>query len=77
MEPEGGEVERPADHDRGHAGAAFRPGDRHPVHDRVDHAGTRGDRLGHLRGRDVLALPAEGVADTVDEVEVALLVLPH
>src|SRR5262249_24853366 len=33
--------------------------------------------LRHLGGRHVLALPAEGVADAVDEVEEALLVLAH
>src|SRR5262249_21495294 len=33
--------------------------------------------LGHLVGGDVLALPAEGVADPVDEIEVAVGVDAH
>jgi hypothetical protein len=33
--------------------------------------------LRHLGGSHVLALPAKGVADAVDEVEEALLVLAH
>ena len=47
----------------------------HAVHvDQLD-AGAVGERVGHLLGRHVLALPAEGVADAVDEVEVAVLVV--
>jgi hypothetical protein len=34
---------------------------------------ARGDDLGHLGRGDVLALPAERVADPVHEVDVALL----
>src|SRR5439155_1729966 len=71
------QVEVVADHDGRHAGAAFRAGNRHPVNDRIDHAGARGDRLGNLRGRYILALPAEGVTDAIDEVEIALLIPSH
>src|SRR2546427_537050 len=77
MLTEGAEVEVFADDNGGHSDAAFRARDRHPVNDRVDHAGTGSDRLGHLGGRHILSLPPEGVADPVDEVEVALLVLSH
>src|SRR5581483_8986012 len=40
-------------------------------------AGAARDRLGNLGRRDVFALPAEGVADAVDEVEEAARVLAH
>ena len=33
-------------------------------------------RLRHLRGRDILALPAERIADPVDEIEISVRV-PH
>src|SRR5205823_4313384 len=36
-----------------------------------------GDRLLDFGGGDVLPLPAEGVADAVDKIEIAVLVLPH
>ena len=39
--------------------------------------GTTPKRFGHFAGRDVLALPAEGVADAIDEIEIAQLVAPH
>src|SRR6202008_4865098 len=35
------------------------------------------ERLGHFAGRDVLALPAERVADAVDEIEIAVGVAAH
>src|SRR5262245_5931579 len=35
------------------------------------------DRLGNLAGRHVFALPAERVADPVDEVEIAVAVSAH
>src|SRR4029453_13206654 len=40
-------------------------------------AAEAADRLLHLGGRDVLAFPAEGIADAVDEIEIAVLVLAH
>ena len=40
-------------------------------------AGHAAERLGHFAGGDILALPAEGVADAVDEIEIAMLVAPH
>ena len=49
-----------------------RPGTRDAVDVGVADAGERVDRLGHLGGRDVLALPAEGVADAIDEIEIAV-----
>ena len=37
----------------------------------------RANRLRHLRGGDILALPTEGVADPVDEIVKALFVFAH
>src|SRR3954454_8428981 len=64
-------------HDRAHAGAAVGAGDADAVGGGVDHAGEIAHGVVDLRSRDVLALPAKGVADAVDEVEEALLVEPH
>ena len=38
------------------------------------HAGERGKGFGDFGGRDILALPAIGVADTVDEIIIAACV---
>ncbi len=65
------------DHQSRHPGAAFVAGNRDAVDDGFFDALERRDRLGDLRGRDVLALPAKGVADPVDEVEIAAAVAPH
>src|SRR6516225_7327609 len=62
---------------RRHAGTALGPGHAHPVYGGVRHSGTCGDHLRDLGGGHVLTLPAEGVADAIDEVEEALLVLAH
>src|ERR1700733_10927884 len=43
----------------------------------VEHALAFADRVVDFAGRDIFALPAEGVADAVDEMEKALLVQPH
>ena len=49
----------------------------HAVDVRFGDAGKCRDRRGDFRGRDVLALPAEGVADPVDEIEKAACVPAH
>src|SRR5258708_5795248 len=71
------DVELGPDHQAGHAGAAL--GAFHG--DAIDigflHAGTSLQVLGDLVGGDVLALPAVGVADPVDEIEVAVGVGLH
>src|SRR3954447_7406145 len=64
-------------HDRAHAGAAIGAGDVDAVGGGIDHAGEIAYGVVDLRGRDVLALPAKGVADAIDEVEEAFLVEPH
>src|SRR3954471_1210324 len=56
-------------HDRTHAGAAVGAGDAHAVGGGVDHAAEVAHGVIDFRSRDVLALPAKGVADAVDEVE--------
>src|SRR3954447_11687032 len=65
------------DHDRAHAGAAIGAGNADAVGGGVDDAGEIAHGVVDLRSRDVLALPAKGVGDAVDEVEEALLVEPH
>src|SRR2546422_173597 len=71
------EIEPVVGDERGHAGAAVGVWDGHAVDvDRLD-AGKGADRFRHLRSRDVLTLPAEGVADTVDEIEIAVRVPSH
>src|SRR5690606_25880795 len=51
-----------------------RTGHLHAIDVAHAHAREAADGLRNLLGRDVLTLPPEGVADPVDEVEVALLV---
>src|SRR2546426_1773626 len=75
--PQRGDVESRAHDDGGHPRAAVRPRDAHPIDDRVEDAGTRAQHLGDLGRRDVLALPAERVAEAIDEVEVAFVVPSH
>src|SRR5205809_5899938 len=63
--------------ERGHTGPAVGPGKGHAIDVGFPDGGEGADRLRDLRGRDVLALPAERVADTVDEIEVAVRVPSH
>src|SRR5262249_35062960 len=56
--------------DRRHAGAALVTRHLHAVDIGLMNAGECADRLGDFRGRDVLTLPAEGIADAVDEIEI-------
>src|SRR5581483_11446358 len=60
-----------------HAGAAFAALDLDAVDVGVENAREAVDRLGHFGGRDVLAFPAEGVANTIHEIEIAVLIAPH
>src|ERR1700760_1144254 len=43
----------------------------------IEHALACADRVIDLAGGDILALPAEGVADAVHEMEEALVIEPH
>src|SRR5206468_6525888 len=61
-----------------HACAAVGAGNGDPVGRGIENAGAAvPDRVVHLARRDVLALPAERVADPVDEMEVALFIAQH
>src|SRR6202011_3388595 len=71
------EIETLVRHQSRHAGAAVGAGDGDAVGRGVENAGAIPDRVVPLAGRDVLALPAEGVADPGDEMEVALLIAQH
>src|SRR5271165_7030863 len=72
-----GEIERAFADDGRHPGAAFGPRNRDSVDAGMQYAFESAELLRHLGGSHVLALPAKGVADAVDEVEEALLVLAH
>src|SRR5262249_39038039 len=63
--------------DGGQAGAACAAGNGHAVHARFDDSRKPRYRLGHLGRGHVLSLPTEGVADAVDEEEIAGVVLAH
>ena len=65
------------DAEQSHAGAALGAGDRDAIDHRLDDAGAGAERSATSSGRDILALPAEGVADAVDEIVEALRVEAH
>src|SRR5262245_53179021 len=71
------DIEIVAHHDGGHAGATVRACDLDAIGRGVEHAFARPDRVVHFAGRDILALPAEGITDTIDKMEKALVVEPH
>src|SRR6266702_2384835 len=71
------EIETSVHHQGRHAGAAIGPGHGNSIGRGVENAGAVPYCVVHFASRDVLALPAEGVADAVDEVHVALLVAQH
>uniref|UniRef100_A0A0N4ZJL1 LEPR-XLL domain-containing protein n=1 Tax=Parastrongyloides trichosuri TaxID=131310 RepID=A0A0N4ZJL1_PARTI len=77
VDGEGGGVELALHHQAGHARLAFLTGDGDAVGDDFLNAGGVMQALLDLGGRDVLALPAVGVAQTVHEVEIAVAVLTH
>src|SRR5690349_10292677 len=60
--------------DRRHAGASILAGKADAVDVRLGDAGSAAEHVADLLSRDVLALPAERVPGTVDEVVVALRV---
>src|SRR5262245_11985543 len=72
-----GEIERAFAYERRHAGAASGSWNRDSVDAGMQDAVECAELLRQLGGRDVLALPAKGVADAVDEIEEALLVPAH
>src|SRR5262249_50087824 len=58
------------EHDGRHPGAAVGTGDLHAVDVGLGDAGRPVQHVADLLRGDVLSLPAEGVADAIDEVEV-------
>src|SRR5690348_16762567 len=77
MRAQRAEVETRRRDERRHALLPFMAGNAHAIDIRILDTGKRGDRLRDFRRRDILALPAEGVADAVDEIEIAARVLAH
>src|SRR6201986_1507187 len=77
MVGEGSKVEACINHNGRHAGAAVGAGNLDTVSRSFHNARTTSHGLVHLRSRDVLSLPAKGVADPVDEMKKALLIEPH
>src|SRR5690606_2729722 len=63
--------------DRRHAGAAVELVDLDAIDDGLVDPRIARDHLRDFGRGDVFALPAEGVADTVDEIEIALRILAH
>ena len=66
-----------AEDDGSHADATISVGQLHPVHVGFLNAGAAAERISHLVGRHVLALPAERVANPVHEVNETVAVHPH
>ncbi len=62
---------------RSHTGAALGRGDGYAVDIRVLNSGECADRFRNLARGNILALPAEGIADAVDKIEITLLILAH
>src|SRR5713226_2579294 len=65
------------EHESSHAGAALCSRNGNPVDVGLGDGRKRGDRLRHFRGRHVLTLPAERVAEAVDEIKIAVRVPAH
>src|SRR5262245_7741020 len=77
MIAEGGEVEIALGDDRGHASAAIAPGHGDAVDIGLKRAVELTDNFLDFGGRHILTLPAEGVADAVNEIEIAVAILAH
>ena len=77
MAPQGRQLELRGNHDGRHACTPLGPRHADSVNHRIAHARAGGDDGGDLAGGDVLALPAEGVANAIDEIEKPLIVLAH
>src|SRR5580704_12441318 len=71
------EIEISVDHDRRHAGAAIGARHGHAIGRGVDDPWAIAKTIIDLAGCDVLALPAEGIAEAIDKIEETLLILPH
>src|ERR1700722_9631868 len=77
MLAEFGEIEAVIGDDRGHSGAAIGALDHDAIGRGIDNTRAIQNRLVHLGGGDILAFPAEGVAEAVDEMEKASFIAHH
>ncbi len=66
-----GQIQLAVDDQRSHAGPAVGARNCHTVNIGFLDSGKRTDRLGDFGSGDVLTLPAESVADAIDEIEKA------
>ena len=64
------------DHSR-HADAAFHAWNRDSIYIGVLHSGKAADGLGNFGCGNILTFSAEGIADAVDKIVIALVVFPH
>ena len=71
------EIKVAVDDERCHTGCALRSWHVYAVDDRVFYVREGHNRGSHFRGRHVLALPPECVADTIDEKEEATRISTH
>src|SRR5215813_2232954 len=71
------EIEIGIAHDRCHAGAALTARHLHAVDIGLLNPCKYANHLRNLGGRYVFALPAVGITDTVDKVEIAIAVTAH
>src|SRR5689334_14090084 len=75
--PECLEIQISVADEQGHAGSAFCTRNSNAVDARLSDPRKRADNLRHFERRNVFTLPAKGVADAIDEIEIALPVRPH
>ena len=77
MFSEGFAIEAVDHNDRRHAGAAVAARHGNTIGRGIENAGAIPDRIIDFAGCDILAFPAEGIADPIDEMEIALFVEHH
>src|SRR3984893_4596510 len=70
-------IEAIVDHDCRHSGAAIGAGNHDAIGRGIDYTCDIPHRIAPSGGPHVRALPAEDIAEAIDEVEIALLVEPH
>src|SRR5690606_8345522 len=70
-------IERAFRDERRHSGAPVLTGNGDAIDDGIPDARTLRKGIGDLDCRYILALPAERIADTVDEIEIAVRILLH
>src|SRR5450432_1944416 len=70
-------IKTTVDHHRNHSSAAIGAGNFYPIRRRIDNARAIRDGLVHFESCDILSLPAEGIADPIDKVEIATCIDRH